>query len=264
MVKDHKGKSYRNYMLMCRKWNIPYELFRQRHSVLKWPIYEALETPVEDGTSIFDHEGQLYDTFAEMCTAWEISAQCYRERRKRGWSRKDALLIDTVKPGTVTKDTQQILSLFDQLAGMTAEDLLVAVQLYVGAREQKRDVDGAKYEQSPRKKTGPTPKIYTDRDGNQFSGLREACEAYGQAYDLAKHRIFDGCPLQFALEYPSGYDAFEDHLGNIFSTYSALCKYYEIDKHEFAKRYNAGWTLKDALMLPIGKEPYRTKEEESL
>ena len=38
MVKDHKGKEYKNYMQMAKAWGISYEVFHQRFSVLKWPF----------------------------------------------------------------------------------------------------------------------------------------------------------------------------------------------------------------------------------
>lgn len=249
MVKDHKGKEYKNYMQMAKAWGISYEVFHQRFSVLKWPVYEALETCEEDGTMIKDTDGVVYDTFADMCAAWEVSMATYRARRLRGWTRDDALTTPPIKPGTQRYEQDQVADLFERLGTMTAQDLLEAVQLYISMKEQHRDMHSAEYEGRPRKKTGPAPKELVDRDGNKFSGLRDACAAYGQNFELAKHRIFDGWPLQYALDFPSGKGKFEDHLGNKFSSYSAMCKYYEIDKHEFAKRYDAGWTLRDALML---------------
>ena len=158
------------------------------------------------------------------------------------------------------------MSLFDQLAGLTAEDLLKAVKLYQEMNDQERDVYAAPMEHRPRKKSGPQPKTLVDRDGNVFHGLREACQAYGRSYELAKHRLFDNWPLQYALEMPPGCEAFYDHVGNEFRTLAQMCRYYEIDRAVFAKRYDAGWTLEDALMLPVGKTPKRLagEKEESL
>lgn len=99
-----------------------------------------------------------------------------------------------------------------------------------------------------------------------FHGLREACQAYGRSYELAKHRLFDNWPLQYALEMPPGCEAFYDHVGNEFRTLAQMCRYYEIDRAVFAKRYDAGWSLEEALMLPVGKTPKRLagEKEESL
>lgn len=261
MVKDHKGNVYKSLIEMCRAWHMPYELVYQRIKVAKWPVFEALETPQEDGMHIFDQDGTEYDSFAEMCAEWNITQAAYRGRRLRGWTREDALTTELIKPGTVAKDKERILSLFDQLSGMTAEDLLEAVEIYRQVKEQERDVKAAHFENRPRMKTGPATKAYTDREGNYFSCLREACNAYGQSYNLCKHRLFDGWPFQFAVEYPAGSASFTDHVGNEFTSLSSMCKYYDIDKRVFAKRYDEGWSLKDALTLPEEETPKFTKDE---
>lgn len=265
MITDHKGKAYRNMIEMSRAWGLPYELVYQRHKIAKWPLYEALETPEEDGLFIIDENGEQYDTFAEMCSAHEISLSTYTGRRKRGWSRRDALVTKLVQPGRKTKDKEKIFSILDQLSGMTAEDLLNALDLYREIMDEERDVKAARFENRPRKKTGPAPKEYEDRYGNHFSCLREACEAYDQSYDLCKHRLFDNWPLQYALECPPGFNSFKDHIGNEFTTLASMCRYYEMDRAVFAKRYDAGWSLRDALMLPEGKVPKKMvgEEEES-
>lgn len=266
MMKDHTGKVYKSMIEMCKAWDMPYELVYQRKVIAKWPLVEALTTPVEEGVGIYDHDGNEYSSFAEMCAAYHRASATYLGRRNRGWTREEALTTEPVLPGTKERNQEAIMSLFDQLAGLTAEDLLKAVKLYQEVNDQERDVYAAPMEHRPRKKSGPQPKTLVDRDGNVFHGLREACQAYGRSYELAKHRLFDNWPLQYALEMPPGCEAFYDHVGNEFRTLAQMCRYYEIDRAVFAKRYDAGWTLEDALMLPVGKTPKRLagEKEESL
>lgn len=53
-------------------------------------------------------------------------------------------------------------------------------------------------------------------------------------------RIWDGWPISYALERGVNDDPFYDHCGNSFKRYTSMCKYYEIDKFEFADRINNG------------------------
>ena len=109
-----------------------------------------------------------------------------------------------------------------------------------------------------------------NRDRSQkpwLTGTATSSTAYGKlARPTAKHGLFDNWPLQYALEMPPGCEAFYDHVGNEFRTLAQMCRYYEIDRAVFAKRYDAGWSLEEALMLPVGKTPKRRagEKEESL
>src|SRR5699024_8873443 len=98
---------------------------------------EALTTPVEEGVGIYDHDGNEYSSFAEMCAAYHRASATYLGRRNRGWTREEALTTEPVLPGTKERNQEAIMSLFDQLAGLTAEDLLKAVKLYQEVNDQE-------------------------------------------------------------------------------------------------------------------------------
>ena len=42
----------------------------------------------------------------------------------------------------------------------------------------------------------------------------------------------------------------EDHHGHRFHSVARLCAFYDMDKEEFCRRMDEGWTLKEALLNP--------------
>lgn len=254
MVRDHKERVFSSYIECADAYGIPYELFRKRYNLEGWPLHEALETPAHEGIHIYDGDFEEYGSFSDMCRAHNILYATYQARRLRGWSKEDALQKEVVQEGCRENNLGEILHMLKNIEDMTLGDLLRLAELAQKANQEEAEVKSARVNGSCRKKTGPKHQ-YTDRNGYTFDSLRDACEAYDQNHRLCKHRLYDGWPLQYALEYPAKFDDFRDHKNQRFKTLAAMCNYYDIDKHIFADRMNDGWDLKDALTLPEDEVP---------
>lgn len=239
MVKDHRGDTFANEMLMCKAWGINYELFCERRN-RGWSLQSSLLTPNCEGTTIFDHVGNVYLTENDMCRAWGISLSAYKGRRLRGWSLKDALIIETISGD----DKSRVASVIERY---NPEDILRAIELYRNNYGELRPRKKKKRKHS----TGPAKfKVY-DHVGHGFRNKKEMCLFWNMDFQLFHSRDMIHWPYCYALTYPkNGPYVFTDHNGNQFKSIAKMCNYYDIDKKVFKERMDNGWKLKDALTLP--------------
>lgn len=44
----------------------------------------------------------------------------------------------------------------------------------------------------------------------------------------------------------------KDHLGNMYSSITDMCRFYKITRSTYKNRIKLGWSLKDTLTIPMG------------
>ena len=92
--------------------------------------------------------------------------------------------------------------------------------------------------------------------GKSFASISEACKYFGNNYARARRRIALGYSLEEAVsikedlrEAPA-----RDHLGQNFSSMSAMARHWGILPQTLTGRLERGWSIKDALLNPIHTE----------
>lgn len=99
---------------------------------------------------------------------------------------------------------------------------------------------------------------YIDHTGKRYKSKKEMCAAYNittNCYDF--RRLYLGYSIQEALETPQIKKTVKDHLGNEYSSATKMCNAYGIKPVTFKDRMKRGWTLEDALTLPVGSNTTR-------
>ena len=99
----------------------------------------------------------------------------------------------------------------------------------------------------------------TDHLGNEYSSIQEMCEAYG----ITRKRFYKRFhlyhwSLEDALTKPvrennKDENIIKDHLGNEYASKVEMCKAYDITPVNFNHRISYGWSLEDALTVPVKK-----------
>ena len=95
-----------------------------------------------------------------------------------------------------------------------------------------------------------------DHIGNEFKSVIDMCYHYNIAYVTFRKRIKSGMTLEEALTTPVMHrnrsKKPKDHLGNEYESTDALCKHYGINTMTLKSRREKGWTLEEALTIPLG------------
>lgn len=93
-IKDFKGKLYPSITAMCKAYNMPYDLVRDRLAN-GFSVKDALTLPSRyRDIKCVDHMGNEFSCEVEMCHFWQIAPAVYRRRFKiQGLSLKDSLTL---------------------------------------------------------------------------------------------------------------------------------------------------------------------------
>lgn len=93
-IKDYKGKLYPSITAMCKAYNMPYDLIRDRLAN-GFSVKDALIRPSGyRRIKSVDHLGNEFSCEVEMCRFWQINPAIYRHRFKvQGLSLKDSLTL---------------------------------------------------------------------------------------------------------------------------------------------------------------------------
>ena len=110
-----------------------------------------------------------------------------------------------------------------------------------------------------------------DHLGNVYSSISDMCGFYGITQSRYYRRVKCGWTLRETLTIPLGSRRpnktripsnalqVKDHLGNIYASISEMCRHYKITKSAYSSRIERGWTLEEALTIPIGERRPNTK-----
>lgn len=121
IIYDHKGIAYNNIDELCAAYNISKTVYHKRRQA-GMTMEKILTTPyttrkvktitIEDRT---DHNGKVFDSIKDMCEYYNLAVQTYQSRLKHGWSKKDALILDSKITGPVADPYGQIFETRKQL-----------------------------------------------------------------------------------------------------------------------------------------------------
>lgn len=192
-----------------------------------------------------DHEGNTYSNIKEMCAHYGISQSLYSHRKSRGFTLKECLL------GKI-KAQDYKGQVFPSIKEMCAH-YGISVPLYK-ARVQ-RGITGK--DLFSKERLDPLPKDnITDHKGNKYSSILKMCEAYGINRSTYLQRIEKGLSVEDALTLPvetkrSGSRQIEDFKGIVYNSKKEMCEAYGIKYITLVNRMNLGWSLEDALTVPV-------------
>ena len=259
MVEDHKGNKFKSMVEMCKYWGISAELVYRRLKY-NWDLKEALEIKActrrerVHHNYKYDHLGNKFNSIKAMCEHWGIPEGTFRHRINRGLSLKDALENNRniTVTGIETYDHlgNKFNSFIDMCKYWDKTDLLVNNRLGRGwSLEDALE--------RPKKESSVKNIVY-DHLGNEFNTKTDMCKYWGIEIKRLYSRTRNGWSLQEALETPVGETPKSklvyDNLGNSFNTFKELCSYYNMPHNEVRARLKIGWSLEDALNIPIGKD----------
>jgi len=196
----------------------------------------------------FDHLGNEYKNISEMCEYYNIKRNCFINRMQRGWSLEDAL----TKPvhGRVE---DHLGNKYDTLLEMCKHYNIpynifkYRIRIYGWSLEDALTVP---YEAD----------MYRDHLGNEFQSIKDMCKHYKISTRTYFYRIRKGYTLEEALtiqirKLHSGKQSI-DHLGNTYESVKSLCDHYKIPVSTYLNRLRGGWTVEDALTVPIRNISY--------
>ena len=252
---DHLGNKYMSFINMCKAYGKPAPTVRSRLKA-GWSLEDALTIPAGEKSLSYiksaDHLGNEYKNFTEMCQAYGKSLETVNARLNRGWTLEDAL--------TIPIDETKCLKSVDHL-GNEYDTFSKMCQAY---KKGHRIVRARLNMGWPLEKALTTPAGETkclkslDHLGNEYSSFTEMCRLYEKNPEIVNHRLNKGWTLENALTVPIGeshekYIKSVDHLGNEYRSFSKMCEAYDKCPNSVKGRLKRGWTLEEALTIPIGE-----------
>ncbi len=96
-----------------------------------------------------------------------------------------------------------------------------------------------------------------DHLGNEYGSISEMCEKYGITQQLYSNRRNLGWSIKDILTKPvyfRGISETVDHLGNSFASVKCMAEHYGLNEHIVRDRLHLGYSLKDALTIPVRKK----------
>lgn len=90
----------------------------------------------------------------------------------------------------------------------------------------------------------------TDHKGQAFESFEELAKNYGMCPDTLKHRLKGGMSLKEALTIPvrrGQHVMCKDHLGNVYWTFTDMCKFWGVNYSTFVARFDRGLSVEECL-----------------
>ena len=90
----------------------------------------------------------------------------------------------------------------------------------------------------------------TDHKGRTFENFEQLARFYKMCPDTLKHRLKGGMSLEEALTMPvrrGQHVACKDHLGNVYYTFTDMCKRWQVKYSTFIDRLNRGLSIEECL-----------------
>ncbi|MCR5117119.1 MAG: hypothetical protein K6A97_06390 [Lachnospiraceae bacterium] len=255
---DHLGNEYNTLSEMAKAYNILPSTLQRRLSK-GVPLEDALKE--SDRTisrnsvkiKICDHQGNEYNSLSEMAKAYNVPISTLQRRLGKGVPVEDAL-----KKSNRTRSTNAIDMFYVDHEGnrfSTKEEMCD----YWGV-SKKTFASRIKEGFSLEKALTYRRNIIKDPLGNEFSSIKDMCEYWGCSYTIFSQVRKSAPTLMDALKEAAkrteekrngngirhGRECI-DHLGNTFSSITAMCKYWKVNNGLFQDRIERGWSVEDAL-----------------
>lgn len=243
-VVDHLGNSYPSVSAMCRAYGVNYCTYKNRLRC-GWSEESALVSKVNE---VVDHKGNTYKSIREMCNTFGVNEITFSRRRKRGWSLEECLL----GKGSVEDHEGRR---FDSIAAM-CKFYGVTSGGYNSRLNRGLSVEEALLGD-----------IF-DFKGNRYFSVKEMCDHWGIGCCLFSHRMSRGWSQKDALTIKPESKAktrrgeHKDHLGNVYPTFEAMCKAYNLPSSVVRARLDRfKFSLEAALTTPKNKKGSTFREK---
>lgn len=250
---DHLGNEYRSERAMCAAHKIDSCTYRDRiksgmtveqaltRKTRNCPNLEKLIK--QENGCYFDHLKNPFCSIRNMCKCWHVVPDTFYNRINNGFSLKYTLTHNN--PITTPDVDKDIIWVFGApYATYTDVDKAFG---FCGRVSHKHsdDLEGWLTKEG---------RYYID--DKIFCSTAELAEAYGKTEACIYNRInLYGWSLDDAVHKPvketnRGMPC-KDHLGNDYISKSAMTAAYHISNNIFHSRIKNGWSLKDALTVPV-------------
>ena len=257
--RDHLGNVYKSESSMCKKYGVNRNTYRQR---IKngWTVEEALtnrrvEPVVKQNQSknVEDHLGNKYYSIKEMCAEYGVNSTTFNTRIKAGYTLEEALTgIDKetskgIKQGNCNACKDHLGNEFDSETQMCRY-----YNINYGTFKSRTENLGWSIKDAL---TKPSVNYVYDHLNNKFETARAMCAHYGVRFDVFYRRRKLGWSVEEALTdsrehtIPMAIEC-QDHMGNVFKSYSSMCRRWKVDPSVFKDRIRLGWSVEEALTIP--------------
>lgn len=199
-----------------------------------------------------DHLGNNFESESAMTRYYNVPRPTFRSRIENGWSLEKALTF-----GKKSHTVQDHLgNEFSSISSMV-KHYGISYQAFLSRRNKGMSLEDALT--TPLSKYTKSQNI-KDHLGNHYNSYKELAEAYDLDEKTLKVRLYRGWSLEDSLlcstHKHSKYSkevsvSIEDHLGNIYPSYSSMARAYNLTFNALYSRLNSGWSIKDALTTPV-------------
>ena len=89
-----------------------------------------------------------------------------------------------------------------------------------------------------------------DHQGRAFESFEQLAKHYAMCPDTLKHRLKNGLSLEQALTKPvrrGQHVLCKDHLGDVYWTFTDMCKRWQVKYSTFIDRFNRGLSIEECL-----------------
>lgn len=216
-----------------------------------------------------DHLGNEYKSISEMCMHYKLSDMTFRIRINRGWSLEDALTVPVNRDRKSVKYTDKDGNKFRNKKEIASFHNMSRGRYFLLAKS------GHTLEDDKNHKFGVgSCNVVTDPFGKTHRTLIKMLKFYDIpessyiVYILTGRSMTDVLVDKMNGRLPkikrgNRYDNVTDHLGKHYESISDMCRHYNICYNSLRDRLLAGWSLKDALNIPVNTDIYvKAKEVE--
>jgi len=264
---DHFDRWYDSPEEMCKKYKTTvWQLIAnfKKFDTFREALIGIQDSKCPKGTPCEDHLGNKYPSKAAMCRAWGISAGAFDDKLANGYLLKDILELGL----DCKKAPQRKNNVTDHLGTVYSSTKEMCERWKVNVDAFRRMTStGYTLEQAL---TSGKNKCF-DHLGNLFKSKASMCEHYNISVNTFYARMRYGWSLQKALTTPVINDAYKlmkkyhgkkcvDHLGKEFDSITDMCSFYNIGCSVYRSRLKRGWTLEDALTVPVRTPKVKKKD----
>lgn len=204
-------------------------------------------------------DGTEYNSISEMCRHYNVRYSVYNSRISRGYTQAQALGIErdfTINHPVTGPDGVTYKSISEAARAFNKSPTLV----------YKRLVHGWNIEEALA--TDPYAKEkYESPDGKKFKRKEDMYRSLGLTRAAYSSRIRHGWNRAEALSVPNLHDNCRHRKrkaitfkGQTYWSITEICKKYGINIDTYYKRINNGWSIEDALTIPV-RHRRRSKEK---
>lgn len=250
---EYNGKVYSSIENLCRELNIDRGRFSSRYYA-GWKIEDCIEKPVDISHSgsyrpdFLLNTGKTREEIAELCNLHNINYSTLYSRLKSGMSLQDALnkpVIRQNRHSVIDHTGREHKSVRAMCKYWGIERHIYVSRIKSGKYTLKEILESSdkKIEMPINIKLG-------------YDSIQELCKTYGISTTTYYRRVntLKMEPLDaLTVDLRKNRYGCKDHLGNEYRSKKEMCDKYNIEVSIFSTRIKNGYTVEEALTLPVNK-----------